>query len=59
MTKIKEIRFEITYDDNIWDIIRELQNVADNFPDAVFLQVDNLNEPIFEILDKKELKQDD
>jgi len=59
MTKIKEIRFEITYDDNIWDIIRELQNVADNFPDAVFLQVDNLNELIFEILDKKELKQDD
>jgi hypothetical protein len=60
MTKITEIRFEITYNENIWDVIRELQNVAENFPDAVFRQVDNLNDLIFDIPNyNKELKQND
>ena len=59
MTKITEIRFEITYNEDIWGVIQELQNVAENFPDAVFKQVDNLNDLIFDIPKEKELKQDD
>lgn len=60
MTKITEIRFEITYNEDIWGVIKELQNVAENFPDAVFKQVDNLNDLIFDIpKEKQELKQDD
>lgn len=59
MTKVTEIRFEITYNANIWSVIQELQNVADSFPDAVFKQVDNLNDLIFDIPKEKELKQDE
>lgn len=59
MSKITEIRFEITYNENIWSVIQELQNVAENFPDAVFQQVDNLNDLIFDIPKEKELKKDE
>ena len=59
MTKITEIRFEITYNEDICGVIQELQNMAENFPDAVFKQVDNLNDLIFDIPKEKELKQDD
>lgn len=58
MTKITEFRFEITYNEDIWEIIKELQNVAENFPDAVFRQVDNLNELIFNIPEKKEMEDE-
>lgn len=59
MTKITEIRLEITYKEDIWGIIQELQNIAEKFPDAVFLQTDTLNELIFVMSEEKELKQDD
>lgn len=58
MTKVTEIRFEITYKEDIWGIIQELQNIAENFPDAVFRQVDNLNDLIFDIKEEKD-KQDE
>ena len=58
MTEITEIRFEITHNENIWKVVHELQNVAENFPDAVFRQVDNLNDLIFDIHKEKDEKDD-
>lgn len=58
MTEITEIRFEITYNEKIWKVVHELQNVAENFPEAVFRQVDNLNDIIFDIPKEKELKDE-